>query len=99
MEDRHLNLLLVDDDAVDVMNVERAFQKNNPANSLYIASNGLEALAMLWGKGPMSKVPAQRLLILLDLKYAQGGWHRIFAGAMGRWQSAGNPCHSADDFR
>jgi len=73
MEDRHLNLLLVDDDAVDVKNVERAFQKNNLANSLYVASNGLEALAMLRGKGPMSKVPAQRCLILLDLNMPKMG--------------------------
>jgi len=73
MEDRPINLLLVDDDAVDVMNVERAFQKNNLANALYVASNGLEALAMLRGEGPLPKVPAERRLILLDLNMPKMG--------------------------
>lgn len=73
MEDRHLNLLLVDDDAVDVMNVERAFQKNNLTSALYVASNGLEALAMLRGEGPLPKVPVQRRLILLDLNMPKMG--------------------------
>lgn len=58
-----LNILLVEDDSVDVMNVRRAFQKNNIANPLYVASNGVEALAMLRSNA----VPAGRRLVLLDL--------------------------------
>lgn len=61
------NILLVEDDEVDVMNVKRAFKKNNITNSLYMASNGLEALALLRGTQENVKIPQQRRLILLDL--------------------------------
>ena len=67
MEDKMIHLLLVEDDEVDVMNVRRAFKKNNITNPLYVASNGLEALEMLRGEGEGISVPPQRRLILLDL--------------------------------
>jgi CheY-like chemotaxis protein len=63
MASKMLNILLVEDDAVDVMNVKRAFQKNNIMNPLYVANNGLEALEMLRS----GAVPNERRLILLDL--------------------------------
>lgn len=72
MEDKMINLLLVDDDEVDVMNVQRAFKKNNIANPLYVASNGLEALDILRGQGEQ-KIPSQRRLILLDLNMPKMG--------------------------
>lgn len=62
-----IHLLLVEDDEVDVMNVRRAFKKNNITNPLYVANNGLEALAMLRGDGDTQAVPPQRRLILLDI--------------------------------
>ena len=58
-----INILLVEDDVVDVKNVERALRKNNVANPLFVAANGLEALDML-RKGT---VPGPRRLVLLDL--------------------------------
>ncbi len=58
-----MNVLLVDDDEIDVMNAQRAFKKNNIINPLYIAHNGLEALAMLRG----TTMPPERRLVLLDL--------------------------------
>jgi CheY-like chemotaxis protein len=58
-----LNILLVEDDEVDVMNVRRAFKKNNIGNPLWVAGNGLDALALL--RGP--EIPRERRLILLDL--------------------------------
>ncbi|MEA2698282.1 MAG: hypothetical protein QOI66_2553 [Myxococcales bacterium] len=58
-----LNILLVEDDEIDVENVKRAFRKNNIANPLWIAENGIEALQMLRS----GTVPAPRRLILLDL--------------------------------
>ncbi|CAN5788090.1 response regulator [soil metagenome] len=58
-----LNILLVEDDKVDVMNVRRAFQKNNICNPLWVAGNGLEGLEML----RESDMPKDRRLILLDL--------------------------------
>jgi len=66
MDEKTLNLLLVDDDEVDVMNVQRAFKKNNITNPLYIAANGLEALMLLRGQNG-APMPSQRRLILLDL--------------------------------
>ena len=63
MPERALNILLVEDDEVDVMNVERAFERNKLQNSLFVAGNGLEALELLRG----TKIPKERRLILLDL--------------------------------
>ena len=62
-DEKMLNILLVEDDEVDVMNVRRAFKKNNICNPLWIAGNGLEGLEMLRG----SEIPRERRLVLLDL--------------------------------
>jgi len=67
------NLLLVDDDEIDVMTVQRAFKKNNITNELFVATNGLEALAMLRGNGEPPVVPLSRRLILLDLNMPKMG--------------------------
>ena len=62
-----MNILLVEDDEVDVMNVQRAFKKNNITNPLYFATNGLEALVMLRSDGKPPLIPRERRLVLLDL--------------------------------
>jgi CheY-like chemotaxis protein len=67
MDERALNILLVDDDEVDVMTVKRAFQKANITNPMFIASNGVEALQMLRS----DTIPTARRLILLDLNMPQ----------------------------
>jgi len=58
-----VTILLVEDDEVDVMNVQRAFKKNNIANPLFLAGNGLEALEHLRN----GSIPRERRIILLDL--------------------------------
>jgi CheY-like chemotaxis protein len=63
IDEKLINILLVEDDIVDVKNVERALRKNNVANPLFVAANGLEALDML-RKGT---VPGPRRMVLLDL--------------------------------
>jgi CheY-like chemotaxis protein len=63
MKERMLNILLVEDDEVDVMNVQRAFRTSNIANPLFVAENGEAALRMLRG----GEVPRDRRLVLLDL--------------------------------
>ena len=63
MSERVLNILLVEDDEVDVMNVRRAFERNNVSNPLFVAGNGLEGLEVLRGK----EMPKERRLVLLDL--------------------------------
>ena len=68
MENGIINILLVEDDEVDVMNVKRAFKKNNIHNPLFVAGNGIEALSLLRSKNNQSStIPQQRRLILLDL--------------------------------
>lgn len=62
-EDRSLNILLVDDDEVDVIIVKRAFSNAKMANKLFIARDGVEALAMLRG----TTLPRTRRILLLDL--------------------------------
>lgn len=66
MESKLLNILLIDDDEIDVMNVDRAFKKNNIINPLYVAHNGLEGLDLLRGTGE-GAMPRERRLVLLDL--------------------------------
>jgi CheY-like chemotaxis protein len=70
---QHLNILLVEDDEVDVMNVQRALKKNNATATLYLAANGIEALAMLRSHNHISQNDNSRLLILLDLNMPQMG--------------------------
>lgn len=68
MEERVVNILLVEDDEVDVMNVKRAFQRNRITNPLFVAGNGLEGLAMLRGQNADGdNVPDTRRIILLDI--------------------------------
>jgi CheY-like chemotaxis protein len=63
LDDRQLNILLVEDDQVDVMNVERAFSKSHISSPLRVAGNGVDALEQLRN----GDVALHRLLILLDL--------------------------------
>ncbi|MBA3395657.1 MAG: response regulator [Deltaproteobacteria bacterium] len=58
-----LNILLVDDDEVDVITVQRAFASNRITNNLYVARDGFAALDMLRG----TVLPAERRVMLLDL--------------------------------
>ena len=67
MKDNTVGILLVEDDEVDVMNVQRAFKKNRIINPLYVAGNGLEALAMLRGERGGEKLAPTPRIIMLDL--------------------------------
>lgn len=70
---QQLNILLVEDDEVDVMNVQRALKKNNATATLYRAANGIEALAMLRTNNQIAPNNNTRLLILLDLNMPKMG--------------------------
>ena len=65
-----MTILLVEDDEVDVMNVKRAFKKNNISNRLVVASNGIEALEVLRSAGPENQRPR---IVLLDLNMPRMG--------------------------
>jgi CheY-like chemotaxis protein len=57
-----LDILLVEDDEVDVMNVERSFKKNKIRHHLRHAADGIKALEML--REDSAKLPQ---IILLDI--------------------------------
>jgi CheY-like chemotaxis protein len=68
MDNSPFNILLVEDDEIDIMNVKRAFKKCNITNPLYLAANGLEALAMLKNESANTlNLPIKKVIILLDL--------------------------------
>jgi len=62
-----VNLLIVDDDEVDQMAIQRAFRKQKIANPLFAARNGIEGLEMLRGANGRAAIP-KPYIILLDLK-------------------------------
>lgn len=59
-------ILLVEDDRVDVMTVQRALSKHRIVNPLYVARTAVEALEMLRGDG-VDQIDPPPALILLDL--------------------------------
>ena len=65
-------ILLVEDDRVDIMTVQRALKKIDVSNPLYVARTGVEALAMLRGDGVPAIEPVPSL-ILLDLNLPKMG--------------------------
>lgn len=69
------NILLIEDDEVDVMNIQRALLRNKIASSLYIANNGLEALMLLRQRyaEKITTIPKGNLIILLDLNMPRMG--------------------------
>lgn len=68
MTTKPINILLLEDDEIDVMNVKRAFKKNNISNPLFVAGNGVEALEALRNHD----IPKPRI-ILLDLNMPKMG--------------------------
>jgi CheY-like chemotaxis protein len=67
MSEKLVNILLVEDDDIDIMNVQRAFSKNNIANPLLVAHNGQEALDMLRGANGKPKITPTPKIVLLDI--------------------------------
>jgi len=65
-----MTILLVEDDEVDIMNVKRAFKKNNISNPLVVAHNGLEALEIL--RSDAIDAPRPKI-VLLDLNMPRMG--------------------------
>jgi CheY-like chemotaxis protein len=47
MLSHNIEIMLVEDDEVDILNIQRAFKKHNVTNPLHIARNGIEALELL----------------------------------------------------
>ncbi|MFI5219169.1 MAG: response regulator [Bacteroidia bacterium] len=62
-----LNILHVEDDAVDAMVMERALKKCDINHTLYKAANGIDALDVLRGTNGKQKIDPLPKIILLDL--------------------------------
>lgn len=60
------NILLVEDDLLDVINVQRTLSKINLTHKLFVAKNGEEALSMLKGE-EAEKIHPLPDIILLDI--------------------------------
>ena len=71
MADHMIRILLVEDDEVDIMNVQRAFRKNNIANPLVVANNGVEALLIL--REAIAKGNDAFKIVILDLNMPKMG--------------------------
>lgn len=65
-------ILLVEDDRVDIMTVQRAMKKIDITNPLCVARTGVEALGMLRGDG-FPRIEPTPSLILLDLNLPKMG--------------------------
>ena len=63
-------ILLAEDDANDVLLIQRAFQRNHVANAVQVVRDGDEALAYLSGQAPFADRERHPLpvLMLMDLK-------------------------------
>jgi CheY-like chemotaxis protein len=65
--EKQVNILLIDDDEVDCMNVQRAFKKSNISNPLSIVHNGIDGLDLLRGSNGAKKIDPIPRIILLDI--------------------------------
>lgn len=63
---REVKILLVEDDEVDVMRVQRGFQHLRIANEIVRARDGIEALEILRGAGSQARLETP-FLVLLDI--------------------------------
>ena len=66
MIDSDARILLVEDDRVDVMTVQRALSRHRIDNPLFVARTAIDALGILRGQGS-EKIDPPPELILLDL--------------------------------
>lgn len=71
MQRTDLKVLLVDDDGVDAMAIQRAFRKRDLPEPT-VARDGLEALSVLRGADGMSRLP-RPYVVLLDLNMPRMG--------------------------
>lgn len=63
----NVNILMVEDDEIDILSVQRAFKKHNITNPLHIAKNGVEALDLLRGTNGVEKLDPTPKVVLLDI--------------------------------
>ncbi|MFC5272219.1 response regulator [Adhaeribacter terreus] len=67
MTENQVSILLVEDDYLDIMNVERELKKLNINLPLHVARNGREALNLLRGEAGATKILPKPSVVLLDI--------------------------------
>jgi CheY-like chemotaxis protein len=77
-EDRVIDVLLVEDDAGDVLLIEEAFADNKVRNRLHHVSDGVEALAFLRREDEHAEAPRPDL-VLLDLNLPRKDGREVLA--------------------
>ena len=80
--DKNAVILLVEDDRVDIMTVQRALKKIDVSNPLHVARTGVEALGMLRGDG-FARIEPTPSLILLDLNLPKKDGREVLARIKG----------------
>lgn len=70
------NFLVVDDDIVSIMAIQRAMKKLGLANPLHVAANGIEALEILRGTASRPAL-APPFVIILDLNMPRMSGHEL----------------------
>ncbi len=63
---KDVHVLLLEDDSLDVEAVHRAFKKARIANTVSVASDGVQGLEMLRGEGGHTPIP-KPYIVILDL--------------------------------
>lgn len=66
MQTNPIHTVLVDDDEITAMGVERAFERANITTPIHVAHDGVEALEMLRGNNGRDAIPRPHV-IFLDL--------------------------------
>jgi two-component system, response regulator len=76
MENREIEILLVEDSETDIEMTLRSLSEYNVCNSIKVARDGLEALDMLFpGEGGLE--PAKPRVVFLDLKLPKVSGHEV----------------------
>lgn len=75
---RDVQIMIVDDDEVDVLLLERALRRSGVGNPVVRARDGQEALDLLRGFGPQP-APAWPCIVLLDINMPRMNGHEFLA--------------------
>ena len=76
MNEKDLDILLVEDNPGDVRLIKKAFHENRIHHNIHVVEDGAEALNFLYREGEYSDAPRPHI-ILLDLKLPKKDGHEV----------------------